>query len=76
MASKISLVTMSLGFAEAWHRIIGPVIGWNSAKKMQRIWPTLPQPVQYKIQFLKGMGKFHAKYSGNGTIRVHSRFEF
>ena len=53
MASKKSFSTWSFlleGLAGAWYRILGPKVGWNSAKKILRIGPSSPQPVSLIIR--------------------------
>ena len=44
IASKMSLLIKSGPFAGAWHRIMGPAVGWNSAKKILLKGPSSPHP--------------------------------
>ena len=44
IASKMSFPIRSGPPAGAWHRMMGPAVGWNSAKNMLRSGPSSPHP--------------------------------
>ena len=64
MASKMSLLIKVGPLAGAWHRMIGPAVGWNSAKKMLRRGPSSPQPSYLPSFGLLALGGFWLLLAG------------